>query len=134
MKALFSDTVYFLALLNPADRLHEAAIQFSRNLERPLLTTEWILIEVADALCRGVNRQRFARLLQILSEAKNTEIIRAESALFKRGCNLFLARPDKEWSLTDCISFSVMQERGLEEALTHDHHFEQAGFRALLRK
>jgi predicted nucleic acid-binding protein len=54
--------------------------------------------------------------------------------LFKRGVELFRTRRDKEWSLTDCISFLVMQQRGISDALTHDHHFEQAGFTILLRE
>ncbi len=82
----------------------------------------------------GPNRQRFGRWLDVLSTSPDTEIIPAGSAWFQRGRGLFLSRPDKEWSLTDCISFCVMQERGLEGALTHAHHFIQAGFRALLRE
>ena len=56
----------------------------------------------------------------------------ATSELFERGLALYNARPDKEWSLTDCISFVVMADEGLTDALTGDRHFEQAGFTALL--
>lgn len=52
---------------------------------------------------------------------------------FDAGVELYRARPDKDWSLTDCISFVVMRERGITEALTGDRHFEQAGFKALLK-
>ena len=55
-------------------------------------------------------------------------------AAYQAGFDLFANRPDKDWSLTDCISFGVMTERGLTEALTADRHFEQAGFRAVLKK
>jgi predicted nucleic acid-binding protein len=133
MKPVFCDTVYFLALLNPADRLHARAVAFSRGTDRPLVTTEWVVLEVGDALCRGANRARFGQLLDILWKSPNTEIISASNARFRRGCDLFLSRPDKDWSLTDCTSFVVMQERSLSEALTHDHHFEQAGFSILLK-
>lgn len=54
-------------------------------------------------------------------------------AVYQAGFDLFAARPDKAWSLTDCISFGVMRERGLSDALTADHHFEQAGFRAVFK-
>ena len=57
----------------------------------------------------------------------------ADSFYFDEGVRLYVARPDKDWSLTDCISFVVMRERGITEALTGDRHFEQAGFVALLK-
>jgi len=63
----------------------------------------------------------------------NTEIVPQTSLQFRAALDRYKARPDKAWSLTDCASFLVMDERGIQEALTHDHHFEQAGFRALLR-
>jgi len=61
-------------------------------------------------------------------------MVAGSSEWFARGLELFPARPDKEWSFTDCISFAVMTERGITDALTHDHHFEQAGFRVLMKE
>ena len=133
MKAVFADTVYFLALLNPADQFHQQSRALNQQPPGPLLTTEFILAEVGDALSRPENRLRFARLLQLLDQQPDVEILPATSALFRLGCQFHAQRPDKEWSVTDCISFVVMQERGLEEALTSDHHFEQAGFRTLIK-
>ena len=75
---------------------------------------------------------RFTRLLALLRQQADVEILPASSSLFRRGCELHAKRLDKEWSLTDCISFVVMEERGLTGALTSDHHFEQAGFSVLL--
>ncbi len=60
-------------------------------------------------------------------------IVRASDELFKAGVAFYAMRPNKDWSLTDCISFHVMRDRGIREALTGDHHFEQAGFKTLLR-
>ena len=133
MRPVFGDTVYFLALLNPTDQLHPQARDLNQKPPGPLLTTEFILAEVGDAMSRPENRLRFARLLQLLRQQADVEIVPASSALFQRGCQFHAQRADKEWSVTDCISFVVMQERGLEEALTSDHHFEQAGFRALIK-
>ena len=91
-------------------------------------------MEVGDGLSRPENRSRFARLLELLRAQADVEIVSASSELFRLGCELHPQRLDKEWSLTDCTSFAVMNQRGLEEALTSDHHFEQAGFRALITR
>ena len=133
MKPVFADTVYFFALLNPADQFHRQACALSQLPLGPLVTTEFILTEVGDGLSRPENRPRFAHLLQLLRAQADVEIIPAGSDLFRQGCELHAQRPDKEWSLTDCTSFVVMQERDIENALTSDRHFEQAGFRALIK-
>jgi predicted nucleic acid-binding protein len=92
-----------------------------------------VLTEVGDALSAPVNRPAFLRLYRRLSMNSATEVVPPTIDLLEREIDLYERRPDKEWSLTDCISFVVMSERGLTEALTGDHHFEQAGFRALFR-
>ena len=133
MNLVFADTVYFLALLNPADQWHACAKELNRTVSGALLTTEFVLMEVGDGLSLPGNRTKFTRLLELLGAQADVEIIPASSGLFRQGCELHAQRPDKEWSLTDCISFVAMQEHGILEALTADHHFEQAGFVALLR-
>ena len=127
----FADTFYFLALLNRNDHAHAAAKTASTGSK--LLTTELVLMEVGDAMCELAKRPSFVGLVETLRSDTNVEILPATSELFQRGLDLFNRRPDKEWSMTDCTSFVVMQERGIAEALTGDHHFEQAGFTALLR-
>lgn len=130
----FADTAYFLALLNPDDEFHATALAWGDRLDETVLTTMWVLAEVGDAMHRGRNRQAFGRLLDTLHGHEDFEIAPASPESFASAVTLFRARPDKEWSLTDCSSFVMMRERGLTEALTTDHHFEQAGFRALLRE
>jgi len=93
----------------------------------------WVLTELGDALHRGRNRKTFAHFLDTLGEHEDLDIVPASAELFQRGIALFRLRPDKEWSLTDCISFVVMAEKGISEALTSDRHFEQAGFKVLLK-
>jgi uncharacterized protein len=130
---VFGDTVHFIALLSTGDRWHARAVAIHR---RPLglpVPTEWVLTEVGDAFSQPGARQKFIRLLDLLREQSDVEIVSSTSDLFRRGTNFFSARPDKEWSLTDCISFVVMNERGITDALTSDHHFEQAGFQILLK-
>jgi predicted nucleic acid-binding protein len=132
MNAVFADTVYFLALLNPVDQFHGQARALSLQPAGPMLTTEFVLIEVGDGLSRPENRLRFARLLELLRASADVEVVSATSELFRLGCELHAERPDNEWSLTDCTSFIVMKQHGVEQALTSDHHFEQAGFRVLI--
>ncbi len=133
MKAVFADTGFFLAVINSRDQYHSAAVELNATVAAPLVTTAWVLLELANAIAASRARAQFDHLLKRLRTQPDVEIVAADQALFDRGCQLYVSRGDKEWSLTDCISFCVMQERGLKEALTHDHHFGQAGFRALLR-
>ena len=133
MNAVFGDTVYFLALLNARDQFHRQAVALSEPSPGPLVTTEWVLTELADALSVPPARERFTQLLWTLRGETDVEIVPASHELFERGCSLFAQRKDKAWSLTDCLSFVVMQSRGIETALTADQHFEQAGFRRLMK-
>jgi predicted nucleic acid-binding protein len=130
---IFADTFYFLALLNQGDAAHQKARTVSEQLTNPILTTAWVLTEVADALATPNLRQVFLSLMENLRSDPSTTIVAPSHALFEQGLNFYAERPDKDWTLTDCISFVVMQQYGITEALTGDHHFEQAGFRALLR-
>lgn len=132
MNRYFADTFYFLALLNKYDEAHSAALKYSQVVDR-LVTTEWILIELADAVASSPRRDMFVQARQKLYGNSDAVVIPLSMALQEQGIELYTDRPDKEWSLTDCISFVVMQREGLTEALTGDHRFEQAGFIALLK-
>ncbi len=133
MKPLFADTFYFLALVNRADESHGKAVALSEGHRGShLVTTSWVLTELADALCRRARRPVFLRILDELEGDPDTVIFRRSQDLFEKGVELYRSRQDKDWSLTDCISFVVMEQQGLTDALTGDHHFEQAGFKVLL--
>ena len=134
MRVTFVDTFFYLALILKDDQYHTRAVLASASIRGRFLTTAWVLTEVADALSEPSRRRFFPELLGLLRSGTNTEILEPDLAVFERGADLYTRRPDKAWSLTDCISFVVMTERGLREALTGDHHFEQAGFQALLRQ
>jgi uncharacterized protein len=134
MSVVYADAFYLIALSNPFDEHHEAAVRASESLASRLLTTHYVLIEVADALSAPRFRSDVAQFLRQLTLDPGTEIIGPDESLYERGLDLYARRPDKSWSLTDCTSFVVMGDHGLTEALTGDHHFEQAGFRALLRQ
>jgi len=132
MTPWFADSLYFLALLNRKDQFHQGAIELSR-VGRAILTTRWELMEVGDGFCAPHRRRRFVNLLTILSGRSDVRILPADESQFRRAASLYAERLDKGWSMTVCTSFVVMQELGLREALTADHHFEQAGFVALLK-
>ena len=133
MKAVFADTFFFLAAINPADAAHERAIDFSDNYDGPLLTTAWVLTEVADALDGRDDRHLFRELYESIANDPRVEILLPDAELWRRALDLYFDRSDKDWSLTDCTSFVLMADRKLTEAATGDHHFDQAGFQALLR-
>ena len=133
MNELFADTFYFLALLNPADQFHAEAIRLTQALRSPYVTTTAVLIELADALCRPVHRHVVHRFLANLVADPNIRVVDSSADWYARGLFLFGQRADKSWSLTDCISFQVMGERGIVNALSGDHHFEQAGFPVLFK-
>ncbi|MEI8194515.1 MAG: PIN domain-containing protein [Phycisphaerae bacterium] len=132
MTPCFADTSYYLAVINPDDANHSRAAAVSKQLERRVVTTAWVLLELADGLA-GVKSRRLAiSLVQELSQDPFTEILCTDQNWFDVGFALYQSRLDKAWSLTDCISFEVMRRRKIEDALTADHHFKQAGFRILL--
>jgi uncharacterized protein len=132
MTRAFADSFYFVARLNRADPAHQRASQLISRLRRHLITTEWVLAEVADALCHPRHRETVARFLDMLTNDSTITIIPATHDLFCEGLFLYARRHDKDWPLTDCISFVVMEDEGIHEALTADQHFEQAGFTTLL--
>jgi len=121
-------------LINHRDRAHQEAVSLSQSLTQSIVTTAWILTEVGDAMCVPVNRPTFVRLLEGFAGDPETTIVPAEQMWFDRGTALYAARLDKKWSLTDCISFVVMQEMGLTDVLTADGDFTQAGFRILMKR
>jgi predicted nucleic acid-binding protein len=128
---VFADTFFFLALLNGGDPMHELALAKLRS-QPSILTTEFILLEMGNACARADDHADFLTLVEGMRDSARVTIVPLDSNLFDRGLRLMASRPDKNWSLTDCISFVVMKERSLSDALTADRHFEQAGFRALM--
>lgn len=129
---VFADTSFYAAIVSRRDQLHARAKEAASKISGPIVTTEFVLVETANFCTDGLRRTVYLQLVANLRKAPEVEIIPATSADFQRGLELFGARPDKDWSLTDCISFVVMRERELTEALTADRNFTQAGFVALL--
>lgn len=130
----FADTSYFLALLIPADINHGVARRWAEANRIPLIVSEYVLLEVGNFLSPLPARRLFGPFWRALRADNRMTVVPASSDLLARGTELYEARLDKPWSLTDCISFVIMKEHGIQDALTADHHFEQAGFRAILKQ
>ena len=96
-------------------------------------TTDWVLVELGNFLAKSSIRNLFAAFVRDLPTDPRFEIIAADRDQFESGCALYDARPDKAWSLTDCISMVVLEQRSIRDVFTADHHFEQAGYKILLK-
>lgn len=128
------DTSYLIALFDARDGLHMRAMAWSEAVNEPLLVTEYVLWETVNAFSHPADRPKAHALVAQVRTGPGYEVVKASEKLFEAGLALHRARPDKGWSLTDCISFGVMLERGMRQALAYDQDFEQAGFEALLRR
>src|SRR5207253_226966 len=109
------------------------AARFAADPDATLITTDYVLLELSAFFAKPPLRGHLVALVEGLSHYANMTVVRANEELFDRGWAAHSRHLDKSWSLVDCISFEVMRDHNVAEALTADHHFEQAGFRALLK-
>ena len=133
MSDRFADTSFLVALLNQNDEAHRLALHYASEPGLRIVTTKWVLVEFANWFATSQARVKVLTFVESLARQPLVTIMSATDSQFAEGLALYDQRHDKAWSLTDCISFAVMRDIRLTEALTADHHFEQAGFRALLR-
>lgn len=132
---VFLDTGFAIALSSSRDQYHDQAIKLADLIEAnetKLLTTRAVLLEIGNSLSKLPYRQAAVKLLVSLEADPKIAVVPLSERLYKRAFQLFRDRSDKEWGIIDCISFIVMQDHNIIEALTNDEHFRQAGFRALL--
>lgn len=132
MSMVFADTAFYIAFVNRKDRWHEKAASIASEWRQEILTTEYVLVELGNHLCHPEDRNVFLRMMEMIQQDNNTHVVAASSEHLQAGLQLYGSRMDKQWSLTDCISFSIMRQHGITDALTCDRHFVQAGFRAIL--
>jgi len=133
--AVFLDTSGWIAILNADDRFHVQATAWLQEfgaVRRPLVTTDWVVAELGNGLARVAARARLAHAIEIFLQSGSSRLVRIDEAMFRRALELYAQVTDKTWGLVDCASFVVMRDQGIIDALTTDHHFEQAGFRSLL--
>jgi predicted nucleic acid-binding protein len=133
-KSLFIDTSYILALLNAQDEFHRQAVSLADQIDGLFITTEAVLTEIANALAKPQWLALAIDTINNLRDDNDVEVVSITPKLFSKAIEFYASRMDKEWGLTDCISFIVMKEKKLTDALATDHHFEQAGFTPFMRK
>ena len=135
MKKVFVDTSGWLAVLVSSDVHHKRAVEIYLELltsGHDLVTHDGILLEIGNALSGLKTRDTALNLIEKISNSHRIELVPLTSILLKAGWRLYSERSDKEWGIVDCISFVVMEQSRINETLTADRHFEQAGFIKLL--
>lgn len=135
MSDVFLDTSYAIALATPRDQHHGSARRWAGEIlnQKPrLVTTDAVILEIGNFFSRASVRTKGGGIIAGIYRDPMIQIIHASPEQHRSAFQLFQARPDKEWGLTDCLSFVIMREQDLSDALTSDEHFRQAGFRALL--
>ncbi len=135
MNELFADTLHLVALVNPKDQWHQKSVEVETTTrDFDLVTTEDVLTEFLNFYAEHgefTRRKVSAFVREILLDIRVKVIPRNETT-FLDALDFYESRLDKGYSLTDCISMNVCRELGITEILTHDHHFEQEGFKVLL--
>lgn len=132
----FVDTSALLALANRDDALYETARQVNTRLKTSgydLVTSDWILTELLGGASRVGLRQAGCAIVRRLQQSRRTTIIPATHSDWLRAFDLYSSRSDKEWSLVDCLSILICEDRGIREVFTHDRHFAQTGLVVLMR-
>jgi hypothetical protein len=138
MNSLFADTSGWGCLADSNQKHHALAAMIyrkARQQQRQVVTTNYILAELAALMSSPLHLPR-PSIIAFLEGIKNSpyvDVIHVDQSLDEKAWELMEQRLDKDWSLVDCASFVLMQQHGITEALTTDHHFEQAGFVRLLK-
>lgn len=136
MKVVFADTVYWVAILNPKDQFHISAIEASKTIGSSLIyTTDSVLTEVLNEFSSKGDywRKKVSEAVKRIMQNPNVKVIPQTREIFAKGLDLYNSRPDKEYSLVDCISMVLMKENQMTEILTDDKHFQQEGYVLLMK-
>ena len=132
--AVFADTFYWLAIARPRDSWHTRVLAWaSAHPAAQIVTTDEVLAEFLNAMAKGGTSARthaVATAGDIRSD-RNVTVLPQSREDFDTALDFYNARPDKEYSLTDCRSMIAMRAAGITEVLTNDHHFTQEGFTVL---
>ncbi len=133
MNEVFVDTAYVIALVNEGDQYHRDAIELSTKLlDSHKVTTVPVLLEIGNALAKNFRKESIG-IIERFRTSQNITLVQIGESDFIKGFEMYRSYDDKSWSLTDCISFVTMKRFNLNDVLTSDKHFEQAGFNMLMK-
>lgn len=133
MSLRLADAALFIAVLNRRDRFHSWASNYYGETRDGLVVPFPVLLEVGNYFGESASRSQVIDFLRRIQEDPRVDCVPLNEVLLRAGMDFYAARPDKEWGLTDCISFVLMNKMGINEAVTTDHHFEQAGFTIMMK-
>lgn len=133
MSLRLADAALFIAVLNRRDRFHAWATDYYRRTHDRLLVPLPVLVEVGNYFSESAFRSKVVPFLRNVQSDARVSCVPLDAELMRDGMDLYANRADQEWGLTDCISFVIMKRAGIQEAVTTDHHFEQAGFTILMK-
>ena len=136
-QTVFADTAAWLALINKSDTMHKKAKKIRDSLlthNARFVVTDYVIVEIANSLSRIPFRESAIHLIKSMTASRNIEIVEIDKTVYGEAWELYSGRTDKEWSLTDCTSFIIMNRNRITEAFTSDRHFEQSGFTILLKE
>lgn len=136
MRQVFADTLYWIAIAHPKDQWKAPALEAKRKLgDVIIVTTDEVLTEFVNALSKGADlRAAAVRIVRTILKNTNVKVVSQTRDGFLKGLERYENRPDKDYSLTDCISMNVLESVGIRKVLTNDHHFDQEGFTVLISK
>jgi predicted nucleic acid-binding protein len=133
LNRVFVDTSFVVALVNEKDQHHARASELADLFdEYPLITTDAVLLEIGNALARNF-REQSSEIIEDFLTSDEVVVVHLDERLFERAFEMYRTHKDKDWGMTDCLSFVVMREREVADALTSNGDFSQAGFKALMR-
>jgi predicted nucleic acid-binding protein len=133
LNRIFVDTSFVVALVNEKDQHHDRAAELADLFDGyPLIMTDAVLLEIGNALARNFKEQS-SEIIEDFLASDEVVVVHLDDQLFERAFEMYRTHKDKDWGMTDCVSFVVMRERGVAAALTSDGDFSQAGFNALMR-
>lgn len=132
MATYFADTWYFIAITDPYDNHHRRALALGTAMaHHQVVTHDAVLTELLSYLSAHGARPRERGVEAVRRTLHQHDVVHVDVKLFHRALDLYAARPDKEYSLVDCMSMVLMRDRGITHVLTNDHHFQQEGFTVL---